>query len=125
MRAAGRGWYYDFTILLDNYLHYSGSLFLEGDTTLNILMEETGLIPEDFSREVILYPNPARDQISLRASMPVLRLEIFDINGRRINFDQPAPGFYEAEIQTGCIPGIYLVRVIFGETTVLRKLLIE
>jgi len=70
--------------------------------------------------EIILFPNPCRDQFSLRASgAERLAVELFDLSGIRHLSLSWAPSSGEALIvPTGDLhPGIYLIRVIRGDQT--------
>lgn len=75
--------------------------------------------------ELEVYPNPARDVVMLRSSAQIDRLELLDASGRLVRsyaFDRKNEGF--ADLQ-GLVKGMYFLRVDAGESTVMRKLVVE
>ncbi|MDA3911055.1 MAG: T9SS type A sorting domain-containing protein [Bacteroidales bacterium] len=73
--------------------------------------------------EVSLSPNPAKDYFNIRADKQIRNIEILDINGHFI-FSKSVQGF-EDRINTTPYPsGTYLIRFVFDEGTVTRKLII-
>ena len=67
-----------------------------------------------------VYPNPAREQVSLQSSLSQWSWEIVDINGRKVMSGNCTSPLLTLDISS-CAPGLYLVRTSEG----IQKLIIE
>lgn len=76
---------------------------------------------EDLSRqEIIMYPNPAKDQLHISHATPVLQVDIYNVEGERIYSE--APESEESVLNISHLPaGIYIVRMTTGEQVFTRK----
>ncbi|HAA10279.1 MAG TPA: hypothetical protein DCE41_00750, partial [Cytophagales bacterium] len=82
-------------------------------------------LDNDFDRELTLYPNPARDQITLKSNSPLTSVQIIDPTGREIK----AWTVEDTEVSLNIAalkPGTYWVRSqdVKGEPSV-RTLIVE
>ena len=68
---------------------------------------------ESNTREVGIYPNPARDQIIIkgRKDQDTMHIKFFDLSGRLRRSYKIDPAI-TTKINPGLIPGVYLVRII-------------
>ena len=76
---------------------------------------------EELSRqEIMMYPNPAKDQLHITNTTPVLQVDIYNVEGERIHSE--APESEESVLNIGHLPaGIYIVRMTTGEQVFTRK----
>jgi hypothetical protein len=83
--------------------------------------------PEIFNRgSVTLYPNPARDLITLRSShLDISSITIHDLSGRPIKQENLQAHSRETKVNlAGIAPGTYIVRVDCGEEIFSEKLVV-
>jgi CotH protein/lamin tail-like protein/type IX secretion system substrate protein len=67
-----------------------------------------------------LYPNPAHNQLTVKAGEMISGLEIFDTGGRLITSLTPASDI--VTIDTAMLSnGLYLIKIVAGNKTVIRK----
>ena len=67
-----------------------------------------------------MYPNPAKDQLHITNTTPVLQVDIYNVEGERIHSE--APESEESVLNIGHLPaGIYIVRMTTGEQVFTRK----
>lgn len=71
--------------------------------------------------QVLVYPNPANEMVTISSSSPIERLEILDINGRIVK---------EAELSSsinvkGIAPSVYTVRIQTKEGIATKRLVIK
>lgn len=84
----------------------------------------------DLLAGVEMYPNPAENRVHIRFAdlqRDLARIEILDVEGRRVFFREVRPGMDQIEIDvTGWAAGVYGVRFIDGEGGVAaRKLVVQ
>jgi hypothetical protein len=81
----------------------------------------TGLIDADGEAFFTLYPNPARDAVTLRSDGPMDRVRLFDATGRLVY--RAEAGGSVLRLETGSFPeGLYILEVVSGQRTATRKL---
>lgn len=74
--------------------------------------------------EVLMYPNPATDKITIRSSNLMDKVELFSINGQRIS--EVNVNTYDYTILLSYIePGLYIVHATIGEFVCQRKILVR
>lgn len=84
----------------------------------------TGITPEPAAVQFSCYPNPASENVQIRARTTVARIEVCDMTGRVVLSESPAAA--SATISTSALAeGIYLVRVYAGTTVSTQKLTIS
>jgi hypothetical protein len=76
---------------------------------------------EDFTRQdVMLYPNPANDQVHLSFFMPINRVEIYNATGEQLWCEHPDAE--DVSLQVGHLTaGIYIVRITAGDQIITKK----
>ena len=102
------------------------TLFLETDESgtadgFSLDYEGGNVGIEDFSRQdVMLYPNPANDQVHLVYFMPINRVEIYNATGKQLWCEHPDSE--DVSLQVGHLPaGIYIVRITAGDQIITKK----
>ena len=74
----------------------------------NITCWPLGIPETDHTKEIVLYPNPCRNEISIRSIFDIETLEIFNVQGHCIKkLHNPS-----STISTGDLgPGVYYIRI--------------
>jgi hypothetical protein len=130
--SPGTGWIYDETSTetFHNFRWYAngvgevGSIRIDGKKGSNgfsFFKSQTivGTQNKPVTSDIVLYPNPVKDQLNIKSSLPIENIEISDANGRIVNL--PMSG---NSVQTGLLnPGIYFARIyVSGQSTLLKFL---
>lgn len=77
--------------------------------TVKVTQGNLGTSEIDLAPELAVYPNPAKDYVALQAKSKILKVEVFDLTGRKINTElvdgkvnlqQLSPGNYILKIAT-------------------------
>jgi hypothetical protein len=72
--------------------------------------------------ELVIFPNPAGDQITLSSSQKITRVIITGITGKVV-FEQVFPGNHQVLLDVSSLPtGLYTIQAFSTETSVTRKL---
>jgi len=86
-------------------------------------------ITDEVEEEILIYPNPFVDAVSIRYQIPDIRYlicDLFSISGIRIErliVTQEIVGENEIEIELNHLPaGIYFVRLQIGDSVLVKKL---
>jgi hypothetical protein len=86
-------------------------------------MQLLGEVQEDIASKLRVFPNPAKDYISIAGSLSedIQRLEVYDAWGRRM------PVIIESHgLSVSAYPvGVYFIRIESGHTIIHRKILVE
>jgi PKD repeat protein len=122
---------FDITLQTATYLQdgFSGT---EGDNVFidNIMISNTTSVGDQESTGpgVITYPNPARDRLNYSVNIESnYTVTLMDVNGKMVYSEEISGN----ESQTGTIdvssytPGIYLLNITAGDTSVNKKVIIE
>jgi hypothetical protein len=80
--------------------------------------EEPLLLSE---REILIYPNPARDRIHIHCEEDIVEVRIFDMQGRLLIKEDRAKTVEVSSLNSG----LYFVEVLFSEGRDCRKLIIQ
>lgn len=115
---------YGYTINADGYYPAFGTIYVDADETLSIILEDTNSISNPDADDITIYPNPASGQFTIRYDQfaKLHSIEIFDLFGRKV---------YENELISPVtdiqnLPkGFYTIRLIGNEISVLKKLVIK
>jgi hypothetical protein len=80
------------------------------------------------SAQITAYPNPSREQITLDVNLPSeapLEISIFDMSGKQWASEKSVPvKLYSKDINLSHLkPGVYLLKVKYGNETVTRKII--
>jgi uncharacterized repeat protein (TIGR01451 family) len=60
---------------------------------------------------IVLYPNPAKDQVNIRCDSPIMTIELFDVQGRMLRNELEVQRTVQLDI-SNYAKGIYFVRII-------------
>ena len=85
--------------------------------------------PELLPDQILLYPNPARDQFRLQLPAPLedrAQLSLFDGRGSLVQRGIMAIGEREHTVEVGQLPkGLYFVQLQIGAQTVTRRVVVQ
>ncbi len=76
------------------------------------------------AHSIQLFPNPAREAVSIRSDGTITRLTIIDLGGRMV-YDQPVHQQQVRVITSTFEPGIYLVKIYATDGVQIKKLQIQ
>jgi len=79
------------------------------------------------SADIIIYPNPVSEFVNISFKEPseeTQLLRIFDLSGRLCKETILSPGIHHTEIPIDLRPGLYIVKIMQGMSTVLTKQLV-
>lgn len=75
---------YQYTISMDSYISCSDSVTIDGDDVeKRITLTRTG-IEESVADDVVLYPNPFANVVSIRGNIYVDHVEVFNLQGQEV-----------------------------------------
>lgn len=97
------------------------------DTSVQIIILGPNLAdPEDIPEELIIYPVPANDFITVETRMPFSEdtvLELFSISGKNLVKKRVAAGQNKITIKLNRYPsGTYILRIVSGNATIIRQI---
>jgi len=72
--------------------------------------DPTGVTDERKPIEVEVYPNPARNLISVKSSLPMADIRVFDLQGREVKTARPGERYYELHLER-LDAGLYIMRI--------------
>ena len=107
----------------------TASIFFDFNPTIITNTVSTEVIDElsveDFeTQDISIFPNPTTDVLTIKSNMPIQMLNIFDISGREIKTYNITKHTYTMELAIGDLSkGIYLLKVVSNEKTVVKKLI--
>jgi hypothetical protein len=79
-----------------------------------------GIFQMSMDEQVILWPNPAKDYVTISSSAPLMKVEIHDLKGR-ILFSLDIEGLHEIYIPfSGMKAGLYIMR-IYNHNDIIQK----
>ncbi len=82
----------------------------------------TGLNESEYSTNLNLFPNPARDKIQLQSSGIVEFIEVFDLSGRKVIEKHFPAGIKDPEVVLSDLKsGMYVCKVVMNGKTFIRK----
>jgi hypothetical protein len=76
------------------------------------------------SGKLLIYPNPARNWLTVSSGFQFSKIEIFSLNGRKVFQDKQEPAQF-AMLNFNLNRGMYLLRVIGGDNAETSKFLID
>ncbi|WP_194507823.1 PQQ-dependent sugar dehydrogenase [Psychroserpens luteus] len=91
-------------------------------TTATFIVDDTLSNPEFEDTNVIMYPNPTNQYIYFKGLKDDSVMEVYNIAGQRI-FKRPVSNGRQIEFELE--PGLYLVKIISGSKTEIKKLVIQ
>ncbi|MEO6305644.1 MAG: T9SS type A sorting domain-containing protein [Bacteroidia bacterium] len=81
----------------------------------------TDLSANNRSEEVLIFPNPANNILTIRSNEPILKLELIDISGKLI-LEKNSNSEMETINVKELIPGIYFLKVQNGKNISIKKI---
>ena len=95
--------------------------YIWGDNVGDVWMQPLGLSEVD-PRSVKIFPNPTTNRLYVKGLSGETRVQISTIEGRQIK----SVGLGDQNfIDLGLAPGIYLLRIINGENSLFRKVIVK
>lgn len=100
----------------------------KGDTCESDYSNESCTLPIGFGEnppadEVLVYPNPAHDQVTIESSSMILKIQVMDLTGRIIRDKEV--GKKSVNIPTGSVArGVILIRIFTDDGVKTRKVLL-
>jgi len=95
-----------------------------GTTKSFAALDPTIGIDERYGEKLQIYPNPARDYVTIVAESTIQKIEIFDHTGKSINTYQPGLRYLNINT-TGIQSGVYFIKIFSHDNVITRKLVIE
>jgi hypothetical protein len=87
--------------------------------TVKVTQGSLGTLEVDLAPELTVYPNPAKDYVSLQSKSKILKTEVFDLTGRKVGTEW---GDGKVNIQQ-LSPGNYLMKITTEHKTYSRKII--
>lgn len=117
---------HQYIIESDHFETTSGAVYLEGDTTLQVMLTPSAVAISETSFPLKIYPNPARSHIFIEKEAGNIRkVAIMDITGKQV-LQQDFQGLGQSvQVNLGFPPGLYFVKVSSENETVTRRLTIR
>jgi plastocyanin len=98
-----------------------------------IIVQSVSAVPETKIQDNIqIYPNPVKDNITIQfepSESKAVEIRLFDIQGKMVNVLLPkteVSGLFlrSFQLDNSTNPGVYLIKINIGESTVIRKVVI-
>jgi hypothetical protein len=106
-------------------IYATGDQFGSSETTNFCVDGEANLVVEGEVRPLIVYPNPASDQVTIeRPSAEPGLLEVFDTTGRLVSGERITGSRFTLNT-SDIAPGLYTVRTVQGGNTYTARILIH
>ena len=92
----------------------------------NMLVPESGplSISEDDKIDFGLYPNPAKDVVTIKSANNITSIDVLNINGQLISTKKINSKNYQLSV-SNLSSGIYFIKVHFNNTKTVKKIIIE
>jgi hypothetical protein len=99
-------------------------------SAVTFMVQEVVLAMGTLSSEVLkVYPNPTGDywfSVETGNLSPIQGLEVLDMQGRKVAFDKMIrPGVIQIKLNESATDGVYLVKMILTNETMVAKLLVK
>jgi hypothetical protein len=101
------------------------SIFNISDTTYYMAKYYNPLVTSvEFldNQDLQIYPNPTTESFSIKSSVPINKIHLYSIDGKRIKTWQNSNDFYGLDNLT---PGLYFIHIMIGESSVIRTLILK
>ncbi|MBL0048832.1 MAG: T9SS type A sorting domain-containing protein [Bacteroidetes bacterium] len=115
-----------FSILNNTYLMFSATNASAGSElwAFNMVGIANDIALKTDELDFAVYPNPAKDIITVRASEPGLTIQLFDLNGKLINETVSQENSSQIDV-SACSSGMYFVRCRNKTSVINRKIIVE
>lgn len=75
---------------------------------------------------ILIYPNPTENLLNIKADLPVLRVEVWDVEGRLMKVETPEQKQFRWNVRAaGLRPGVYFLKLSTPAGQVVRKILVR
>jgi hypothetical protein len=115
---AGQDVYIGIQCITDN-----GFIFMIDDISIT---STVGTGDKDASEQLVIFPNPASDQINLKFTafrMEKLNIKLYDVVGTEImSWDEVSPAGIISLAIPKVIQGVYVMKIMYGTNEIIRKI---
>lgn len=117
---------YSYSILSEKFQDYTGSILLEGDTSINVTLLINSVDKHSGKETIRIYPNPATSFLTIENDFTEIdALEITDITGKRVLNLQSTFPQRQLTLQLNLPEGLYFLRILSGQKSHEHKLVIQ
>ncbi|MBR8536352.1 zinc-dependent metalloprotease [Carboxylicivirga sediminis] len=106
------------------YMHYwleheyRSNLWSEDNQKFTGIYEEVTVgINDELNTRIRVYPNPSKGVINI-TGLPGFKAELYDVLGKRVAHSHNQPVYFH-------VPGMYFLKIIVGEKSVTKKVMIQ
>ena len=123
--TANAGFYFTGWTENGNQVHdqpaYSFTVARDRVLTANFSEEATDVEEVQSTPGILVFPNPVTNMLYIRASSLLSEIQVLDLSGRLLLWDQP--GSASAEISLGHLPaGLYLIRILTSDEVMVNQI---
>jgi len=103
---------------------------ISGGTRMLVHYDSTTTAPPasvaelDDANELIVYPNPARDQVHIRSDQPIQQVEVVNLMGARVLQQRDSGSFTSVNLDQ-VSPGLYFLRIQLDAGEYIRQVVVE
>ena len=113
-----------FTIRSDNYPDYSENFILLHDTTIHVMLISANSVRKENNLKI--WPNPATGYVMIDpGNTPVKVLELIDNTGKTIIIHENDLSLQTIKLELPAKSGLYFLRIISNEGSMIYKLMVE
>ena len=95
---------------------------IQEDHVLHVALMEVEAVEENESAHIDMFPNPVSDLLHVRSNGMIEQIEIFDMAGKLVDHQSVNASDVEMNVSSFA-PGMYMVKIISGETTSYVKMM--
>lgn len=118
---------YYFKGSLDDFMYWNRALSTEEvNDVFNLSTLSNTDNPKEYDKnEIYIYPNPVRNNITIKTPYEILRMHLYDTNGKRhkINFKKNGKGFYSDDLPKS--KGVYLLKIVTSSKVFTKKIIMQ
>lgn len=105
---------YPYSVLKTGFLDITDNLYLGGDTTVEVSLEQVTSAWPAASEQVRLFPMPADHLLTIESQVPMAGISIIDMTGKLVYENRISKDLLHINLE-GWNEGIYLVRIYMQE----------
>ncbi len=107
---------YDYTVTREGYLDAAGQFEItDEDVTVTVVMDVDDVsVTEPDSGSIVVYPNPARDRLTIETGENIEKIRMFSLTGQVVYEIAPSAKAYTMDVG-GFDGGVYLIEVHLGQ----------
>ena len=113
--------YYHYTVDKAGYITYEGSLEVEEDTVVEVVLEEPVSAPGLEEVSLSIYPNPASSAVNILSEQHIEQLRLIDMLGQVVYTAEPGQTDYQLNV-SGFNNGVYFIQILFEEGSRTKRL---